>query len=265
MSHSDAYAKPNDRDNFVWCTTLENVTWLDESMCSYNEDLAVFRFRYVEATHDEPNWERVLRSDEMERANRYRRADDRYRSLYTKTMLRLLVGYYTSQRPGAIEFRTGITNKLELSGRSDWQFNGSHSGDWIVLAISKRSVGVDIEKIRMDFPFQGVLPLCFTEQEQTYITSGESARQRFYQVWTRKEALVKATAKGIDKDFYQIPSLDGEHRIDKRLLSGNWLVHSFTIADNYPAAVAYQASLQCTPRFYTITTDLFNRWITANR
>jgi len=59
-------------------------------------------------------------------------------------------------------------------------------------------------------------------------------------LWTRKEALVKAMGKGIDDDFPNITVLDGTNQLKSSHSknTGNWQVFSLDISEEYLAAVA---------------------------
>ncbi|USO02725.1 MAG: 4'-phosphopantetheinyl transferase superfamily protein [Alphaproteobacteria bacterium] len=74
-------------------------------------------------------------------------------------------------------------------------FNLSHSHNKIVLAVSLNgSVGVDIEYIRPRPKFQKLMQRHFTKEEQEFV--GDSL-EKFYDLWTQKEALVKCLGKSI--------------------------------------------------------------------
>lgn len=71
-------------------------------------------------------------------------------------------------------------------------YNISHSGQYAVVVISDKRVGIDIEcKDDKDFI---VTKRMFCEEEISYI--GDS-QDRFRQIWTIKEAFLKCTGKGI--------------------------------------------------------------------
>ena len=83
----------------------------------------------------------------------------------------------------------------------DKYFNISHSEGYIALVIDKVPVGIDIEKLR---PAEEDLRNYVSNQEEkNYIHDDES----FFEVWTNKEALVKANGNGINQKPNLIPSL----------------------------------------------------------
>lgn len=70
-------------------------------------------------------------------------------------------------------------------------FSISHSGDYVVCSVSDTPVGVDTEVIR-DIPFRNDYRL-FTLEEIVYVNESEKEHNiRFFEVWTKKEAYIKA-------------------------------------------------------------------------
>ncbi|MDB5017259.1 MAG: hypothetical protein JWQ84_2091, partial [Mucilaginibacter sp.] len=59
-------------------------------------------------------------------------------------------------------------------------------------------------------------------------------------LWTRKEALTKATGKGLDEDLKLIPALDGVNLADSSIISSSsdLIVNSFKLHDQYMASIA---------------------------
>ena len=75
-------------------------------------------------------------------------------------------------------------------------YNISHKKGVIICAVSDEPVGVDIERVKK-FD-KRVAERFFTQNEQTYIFADKRNQdQRFAQIWTRKEAYVKWTGKGM--------------------------------------------------------------------
>lgn len=70
-------------------------------------------------------------------------------------------------------------------------FSISHSGEYVVCSVSDVPVGVDTEVIR-DIPFRNDYRL-FTLEEVVYVNENEKEHSlRFFEVWTKKEAYIKA-------------------------------------------------------------------------
>ena len=78
------------------------------------------------------------------------------------------------------------------------RFSLSHSGERVILAVSQKEIGADVEQIlpRSLAPAKRF----FTAREQAYVFSaaGDDALLRFYEVWTKKEAYGKWQGSGID-------------------------------------------------------------------
>lgn len=80
-------------------------------------------------------------------------------------------------------------------------FNISHSDGYIALAIDQVPVGIDIENIRN--AEEDLRNYISNDEEKKYIHDDES----FFEVWTSKEALVKANGNGINQKINTIQSL----------------------------------------------------------
>lgn len=79
----------------------------------------------------------------------------------------------------------------------DIHFNISHSGDYVAFAFGDSPLGVDIECVkRTDLK---VAKRFFTEEEYTYLAGRKEVERAdlFCQMWTGKEAVVKASGEGL--------------------------------------------------------------------
>jgi 4'-phosphopantetheinyl transferase len=108
-------------------------------------------------------------------------------------------------------------------------FNLSDSAEVVVFAVARgREVGVDVEQVHADFPVDEVarrfLSLC--EQNALAASAQQDRVDFFYQLWTRKEALLKALGVGLGGAQ---PSTDDV---------GNWSLVTFDAGAGYVAAVA---------------------------
>lgn len=85
---------------------------------------------------------------------------------------------------------------------SAFYFNVSHSKGLIALAVCQnRDIGLDIEQIRE--PKHGLVSYACSETEAAYVKDGKT----FFEIWTAKESLVKASGRGIDRAANTIPAL----------------------------------------------------------
>ena len=229
----------------VTCTSLSGEQFAALSNQGEAGFLTIFRVALAEQQLSVPAARGVLDAGELARASRYRQPQNAERFSIGRAALRLLLGRYSGQAPRQISFRPGPTNKPGVEGTGMPQFSVSYSGGYVLLALAPVAVGIDVERIRPDFEFADIIQNSFSRPEQAFIGTSPDPAAAFYQLWTRKEALVKATAQGIDDDFRHVPSLDGIHSTAGHLLAapGSWLTRSFAVADGYAAAVSCPATL----------------------
>lgn len=84
-------------------------------------------------------------------------------------------------------------------------FSISHSKNILLLALSDMNIGIDIEYVMKKH--DGVIGKCFLTGEKNYVLGGKNKteqNERYYEVWTRKEACVKYSGTGIDKNLKKI-------------------------------------------------------------
>ncbi len=101
-----------------------------------------------------------------------------------------------------------------LKNNCGWHFNISHCRKLAACAIAQSPIGVDVERIRQ-FP-ELVLKRCFTERETELIKESNNSDLTFFQLWTLKEAYVKAIGRGLS-----YPLRDAEFIIDNNHITAN--------------------------------------------
>ena len=76
-------------------------------------------------------------------------------------------------------------------------FNLSHSGTYVICAVSQKPVGCDIEQIR-NAPKQ-IEERAFSFAERQYLkeADNDAYNREFYRIWTRKESFLKMQGTGI--------------------------------------------------------------------
>jgi 4'-phosphopantetheinyl transferase len=153
-------------------------------------------------TDDEILWG-FLSANEQERAHRFRFDLLRQRFLRTHAISRNILARYQGIPAGDLAIQTLPEGKPYLadSGGLDLKFNLSHSGDLMVMGVSRQvEVGVDVEVHSDSLDWRQIARSYFQPAElETLekIEGGETQKVSFYLIWTMKEAYLKACGQGI--------------------------------------------------------------------
>jgi 4'-phosphopantetheinyl transferase len=174
-----------------------------------------------ESDPDSGWWAAFLSDDERERSARFRHGCSRAEFILGRGLLRLLLASCLGCRPREIRFRYGTFGKPSLAppdNLRNFHFNLSHTSGHVAIALCRgRKTGLDIESMGSlsdDWPRAAERVL--TPGEWKWINAlAESDRSAaFYQMWTCKEAYLKATGEGMIDDLAAIEivvSRDGVH------------------------------------------------------
>ena len=162
--------------------------------------------------------EGLLSPDERERADRLIGNKVRSRVVAGRGLLRKILAPYLKVEPDRLTLETNQYGKPflpERPGGKQLNFNLSHSADLAILALAEDcEVGIDLEQIRDDLPFQAMARQFFSHQERRDLFSlpGEQQLAAFYRCWTRKEAYLKGCGSGFSQsaDFCDVSLLPGQ-------------------------------------------------------
>jgi 4'-phosphopantetheinyl transferase len=78
-------------------------------------------------------------------------------------------------------------------------FNLSHSNNsWSIGFCKEADIGIDIEWIKDNKNFTDIISHYFTVEEQKNVTEAPLPLYKFYEIWTRKEAILKAIGLGLN-------------------------------------------------------------------
>lgn len=126
---------------------------------------------------------------------KYRNVQDRQRHLFGKLLLQKALfdqGYSTT-----ILENINLTKYQKPFLNDRISFNISHSGEYVVCAISNTTeIGIDIE-LKKSIPNIIDYKYIFSEKEFASINTSQNAADKFYQLWTRKESILKADGCGL--------------------------------------------------------------------
>jgi 4'-phosphopantetheinyl transferase len=155
------------------------------------------------------HWGPVLSGDEQTRAARFHHDKDRKCFMATRSALRQILGAYLKADPKLLSFTYSEKEKPSLAGpeaASGIEFNVSHSGTLALLAFARgRMVGVDVEQTNRNIDTAAIATRFFSEAEQKQLASlpADQRTDAFFLCWTRKEAYIKATGKGLSLPLRQ--------------------------------------------------------------
>lgn len=165
------------------------------------------------------------------RADRYLSQASRRNLIVTRSRLHEvleLLGHHSSLVKVAENGRPFLKNQAV-------QFNLSHSKDRAVLAVSTdlaliEGLGVDLEAVSRPVDFAAIGHRFFTQNEAEWIGQ---RRDRFFHVWTRKEAVLKSNGIGLRMplDRFEVlrtevsEEVTGRHLVlDSRASQGDYLI-----------------------------------------
>lgn len=143
-----------------------------------------------------------MSEEKQERVNRFRCEDDRKRTVAGEMLARKAVASRCNVPSESIVFGKNENGK-PFAENLDVQFNISHSEDMVVCAVDDKPVGIDIEKIRQIN--LKIAKRVYTQDEIFYLTAGKDLSEnqdsfvleRFFELWTAKEAYLKYLGCGI--------------------------------------------------------------------
>lgn len=147
----------------------------------------------------------LLQPDELTRADRFYFEKDRKHFTVARGFLRRLLGRYLQTDPRELQFSYGAWGKPSLGGEfreSRLRFNMSHSHGLALYAITEaREIGVDVEHMRADFATDDIAQRFFSVFEFGRLCElpDDDRVAGFFRCWTRKEAYIKATGRGMSQ------------------------------------------------------------------
>ncbi len=183
-----------------------------------------------------------INKDDRIKAEKLHNIKNQETTLICYTILRMILSSRLKRKPDEILYRTGVKGKPELADNSLF-FNISHTTDSFVIAISEFCpVGVDLEDLNKHLNYEPIVKRFFSEGEAEYILDDpRESRDRFFLLWTRKEALLKAIGTGIIPHFSRIEVFRSDNLIDRGTLedlpddslSGQYFIYSGKLHNHY--------------------------------
>jgi 4'-phosphopantetheinyl transferase len=200
----------------------------------------------------------VLSVEERSRASRFRLPRDEHRYTMAHAVLRQILGLYLECAPENVPIRTLPFGKPVVRD-SFLAFNLSHCEGKAVIAVARRQVGVDIERLRNVSDAEPLARSFFSEVEASYISacSPGSRSKEFARCWTRKEAYLKGLGLGLSVPLgsFVIPMGTPESRDTlgaggEVAISPPWTFCEIEIKGTYLVSVAVNGEVDHISQFF---------------
>ncbi len=175
-------------------------------------------------------WFSLMRKDKQERVSRYKDVIRRKCSVAGEMLVKAYIGNALKIAPEIFEISEDENGKPYIESCSIY-FNISHCENILAYAFSNEEIGIDIERIR---PISlNIMKRFYSEKEQKYVLGhtpnetdfkkceDEEILERFYRIFTLKEAICKKSGIGIKglEEADALPFLDKSFKENDFIIS----------------------------------------------
>jgi 4'-phosphopantetheinyl transferase len=170
----------------------------------------------------------MLDPKEQQRADQFKFEHHRRRFTQAHAAMRTILAKYVGKTPEGLEFKTKEHGKPFLAEHT-LQFNLSHSHERALLGVTLNTdIGIDIEH-HSTRDFKNLAKRFFHPDEAAAVSAvtGDKQRNLFFEIWTKKEAYIKAIGTGLNTaldSFCVYPDLQRCALPGSRILSLSRLV-----------------------------------------
>ncbi len=189
---------------------LQTISALPPLLSAY--EIHVFTLHLPDIRSAVPRLFALLSTSERQRAERFHFDRDADLFVAAHGMLRVILAHYLQLFPQDISFTICSGGKPILSPDlhpHPVSFNISHSGETVLVGVAADvDIGVDVETVR---PFDNFMEIAENyfhpiEFQSIAAISRDKQLRKFYEIWTQKEAVVKALGMGLSLplDSFQV-------------------------------------------------------------
>lgn len=149
--------------------------------------------------------------ERLERASRYKSEADYLRSLSVEYLLNQIIKKNHPNVPTPVVLFYDANGKPHLKDKNGVEtlfISLSHSGDYVACMIDTVPCGIDLE-LQKEKSYKRIVTRICSDTEAAMINTLTD----FYNIWTLKEAILKATGKGLSLDMrsFEIQRISGHY------------------------------------------------------
>jgi 4'-phosphopantetheinyl transferase len=191
-----------------------------------------------------------LNNNEKDKLSRLRRVADQQLYIVAHSLKRFVLARYMDVSPASLLFDTEVNGKPFCTNPDAPYFNLSHSGQWVVVAVSiDTPVGVDIEFERA-VDKDGIVKRIGSDVEVAAYQQSVTQQQHFLCLWTQKEAVSKACGQGISVGLSSIPCSGEVGVFDLSFIGVDYVSHTYPFTDK--GVISFVISTHDVPSILTV-------------
>lgn len=183
------------------------------------EEVVVYRVSASEGAA----WERWLCPEERAQADSLPKPLDRQHFVACRGVLRSVLGSHLRCAPAQVPLLVGSDGKPRLADEAV-SFSIAHAAGLGLIAVTVgRRVGVDVESTerRVEVELLTQEFLCAEDRARVHCAPSDERVREFFRAWTRNEARVKATGRGLV--FPADPPRAEDPRVEELPLEEPWI------------------------------------------
>ena len=183
----------------------------------------------------------IITSEEYNRAKLFRRREDQLRSMFGRAGIRLALSEYYRTDPSSFSLSLEVNRPPQLLVSCAPYLSLSHAGNQILIGLSDKPIGVDIEPIIFYKELPDMEELVFHPAEKELsksILDFQSRLDYFFWCWTAKEAYLKGLGIGLMRKLPCIRLSTNSGAILDPITTSSWYVDRLNVEHGYMAAFA---------------------------
>lgn len=189
----------------------------------------------------------ALSDDELRQAGRMLQPARKEAFIAGRALLREVLAAHGGAEPAELAFGYSAYGKPHVTWPQRLrrlEFNVAHARGSVLIVVSDRGrVGVDVEDVRHDLPFEQMARQVFTDAELAILERSDFSPSSFFRLWTRREALLKGMGFGFSapQAVLAMPPEAWEAGGHRAAGASVWRIADLDAGPNLTAAVAVEA------------------------
>lgn len=174
----------------------------------------------------------LIDSEKKCKVEKFVNKKDKIRTVIGEILIRTIIVENLKISNKYIRFNKNQYGKPYLKEYPNFNFNISHSGDYVLCAIDDKPIGVDVEEVK-PIECEEIAKNFFTAKEFNYIVNQDLKFQldRFYEIWTLKESYIKCCGQGLSIPLKSFSIEVNQYEIIKVIGNNEYKEHTFKLFD----------------------------------